>query len=104
MGYCCVRSRSWRYVSVIFTLLMLGIADFCVGRTCRLRGSDLSSVPLPPLCYVIYLLFIVPVPMASLMGRPWIVLCFLCHEIILLYSACLDILLLLCHEPCFFFL
>lgn len=46
MGYCCVRSRSWRYVSVIFTLLMLGIADFCVGRTCRLRGSDLSSVSL----------------------------------------------------------
>jgi hypothetical protein len=37
------------------------------------------------------------------MGRPWTVLCFLRHEIRLLYSACLDILLLLVMSMFFLF-
>jgi hypothetical protein len=49
MGCCCVRSCSRCYVSVNFAFKMLADADLCVGHTCQLRGSDLSSVPLPPL-------------------------------------------------------
>jgi len=81
MGCCCVCGRNWCY----------DIRASCVVVICRLSCPS-------PVCYVIYLLFAVLVPTASLIGRPWVVLCFLRHEIVLLYSVCLDIFLFLCHE------
>lgn len=72
MGCCCVRSRSRRHVSSMSMLLMLLIADFYTGHMRQLRGSDLSSIPLPPLCATLSISFVaVPVPTASLIGRPW---------------------------------
>jgi len=81
MGCCCVCGRNWCY----------DIRASCVVVICRLSCPS-------PVCYVIYLLFAVLVPTASLIGRPWVVLCFLRHEILLLYSVCLDIFLFLCHK------
>jgi hypothetical protein len=53
MGYCCVRSRSRCHVSPILMFFLLLVADFYIGHTHQLRGSDLSSFPLPPLQYVL---------------------------------------------------
>jgi hypothetical protein len=60
MGYCCVRSRSRCHVSPILMFFLLLVADFYIGHTHQLRGSDLST------SFVAVL-----VPTASLIGRPW---------------------------------
>lgn len=72
MGYCCVRSRSRCHVSPILMFFLLLVADFCIGHTHQLRGSDLSSMPLPPLRATLSTSSVaVLVPTASLIGRPW---------------------------------
>jgi hypothetical protein len=40
-------------------LLMLLIADFYTGHMRQLRGSDLSSIPLPPLRATLSISFVV---------------------------------------------
>jgi hypothetical protein len=52
-------------------LLMLLVADFYTGHMPQLRGSDLYSIPLPPLRATLFISFVaVLVPTASLIGRP----------------------------------
>jgi hypothetical protein len=92
MGYCCVRSRSRRHVSPMLIPFLLLVADFYIGHTRQLRGSDLSSIPLPPLRATLSTSFVaVLVPTASLIGRPWNCFMFLASWVTFIISVCLDI-------------
>jgi len=59
--------------SDLVMLSMLLVANLYTGHTRQLRGSDLSSIPLPPLRATLSISFVaVLVPTtASLIGRPW---------------------------------